>query len=271
MYIKYCYLSMTCFNLICIYLHTAVLLDFWSAPPSSQAAISFRATLKEDSASLRRGTVPCRHGNTGLAPTIQNVEVPGQAFWRMYIRRQRKPRNCNPNECFIFTVDLRKWVCIFWVDKTSPSVSLDVVFSTKDLFLKHLRTLHCTTARGVQTWQPHSPFPGIFLLGSNQWFLCPLSENILWKWWNWSKSMVKLEIGEIWWNQVKSIGQTCMFAGRFSSMTKSETNCWKHLWTTRNLCSNVAWSHHSHYSPTRPNHQALLRSIDVISQDPQYC
>ena len=26
----------------------------------------------------------------------------------------------------------------FWVDKTSPSVGLDVFFSTKDLFLKHI-------------------------------------------------------------------------------------------------------------------------------------
>ena len=58
-----------------------------------------------------------------------------------------------------------------------------------------------------------------------QWCLCPLSENSLQhfgygeinaKWWNW-------------WNRelVKPVGPTCMFAGRFSMTTKSETNSWK--------------------------------------------
>ena len=60
-----------------------------------------------------------------------------------------------------------------------------------------------------------------------QWCLCPLSEeqsSTFWTWWNWCENP-----WWNWWNPKvgKPVGPTCMFAGRFSMTTKSETNSWK--------------------------------------------
>ena len=60
-----------------------------------------------------------------------------------------------------------------------------------------------------------------------QWCLCPLSENSLQRFGRGEiDARIHGEIGEIA-NVVKPVGPTCMFAGRFSMTTKSETNSWK--------------------------------------------
>ena len=78
-------------------------------------------------------------------------------------------------------------------------------FTTKDLSFKvSLRTLHPTTAFGVQTWQLtfHSQDPG-----SNAVVSLPTfreQSSMFWTWWNWCEmvKLVKSESGETSWSDL---------------------------------------------------------------------